>query len=192
MDRIASASGSNKALIYRYFVSKDRLFDAAFDEIVLQTMNDVPIDGDDLPEYAGRLWDWYRAHPEFLRLADWDQLEREGAGMSGAAPRGAQAEKARSIAEAQRRGAVHAGIPAVTILAFIVAICRTPAMTAANHRDHVVAAVSPPGFSRSVVDAPRSHDHVRMEAQCVERHIDSWARLEAVGSTARLARRTTV
>lgn len=158
VDRIASASGSNKALIYRYFASKDRLFDAAFDEIVLQTMNDIPIDGDDLPEYAGRLWDWYRSHPEFLRLADWDQLEREGAGMSGAAPRAAQAEKARSIAEAQRRGAVHAGIPAVTILAFIVAICRTPAMTAANHRDHVVAAV------RRLVSPDPSSTHRRRTA----------------------------
>lgn len=143
VDRIAAASESNKSLIYRYFGDKERLFDAVFDEIVVRTMNDVPINADDLPGYAGRLWDWYLSHPEFLRLADWDELERHGAGMSGTGPQIARAEKIQAIADGQRRGVVNSALPAATILQLLLAICRSNPATEAgqSHREAVSAAV---------------------------------------------------
>lgn len=143
IDRIAAAAGSNKALIYKYYESKDRLFDAVFDTIVVQTMSDVPIDAEDLPEYAGRLWDWYQARPELLRLGDWDALEREGVGMTAHAARAATAEKVAAIAEAQRRGLADPTVAPATLLALLLAICRTDPVTtsASEHRKAVVATV---------------------------------------------------
>ena len=143
VDRIADASGNNKALIYKYYGNKDQLFDAVFDAIVVQTMNDVPIDADDLPGYTGRLWDWYRARPELLRLGDWDALERGGAGMKAQAVRAATAKKAQAIAEAQQRGSVDPTLPAATLLVLLLAICRTSpiAGSAQGHREAVVATV---------------------------------------------------
>ncbi|MBB2903218.1 AcrR family transcriptional regulator [Kineococcus radiotolerans] len=85
VDRIAAAAGSNKAQIYHYFGSKDALFAAVFDGLVVQTTSAVPMDADDLPGYAGRLFDSYVQHPEVQRIAAWHRLEQSGVdGASGA------------------------------------------------------------------------------------------------------------
>ena len=76
VDRIAERARANKAQIYHYFGSKDALFDAVFDAIVVNTVREVPIDPTDLPEYAGRIYDGYEDHPEIPRIATWYRLER--------------------------------------------------------------------------------------------------------------------
>ncbi|MEU6347081.1 TetR family transcriptional regulator [Streptomyces sp. NPDC046977] len=76
VDRIAAAARSNKAQIYHYFGSKDQLFDAVMNEIVAKTASEIPIDVDDLPGFAGRLFDRYEDSPHIARLATWYRLER--------------------------------------------------------------------------------------------------------------------
>src|SRR5882757_765301 len=76
VDRIAAEAASNKAQIYHYFGSKDGLFDAVFNQLVVRMLAEAPIDATDLPEYAGRLFDEYEKHPEVQRLATWYRLER--------------------------------------------------------------------------------------------------------------------
>ena len=78
VDRIAAEAGSNKAQIYHYFGSKDALFDAVFHELVVSTVRERPIDPDDLPGYAARLFDGYEDHPDIARIATWYRLERAG------------------------------------------------------------------------------------------------------------------
>ncbi|MBT0772931.1 TetR family transcriptional regulator [Kineosporia sp. J2-2] len=143
IDRIAAASGSNKALIYKYFGNKDQLFDAVFDGIVVQTMNDVPIDGHDLPGYAARLWEWYRSRPDMLRLGHWDDLERAGIGMTAPIARQAGADKTAAIEQAQADGTVGDWLPAETLLQMILQICRTGLTTETPeaHRAAVANAV---------------------------------------------------
>src|SRR6478672_5805909 len=55
VDRIAAVARSNKAQIYHYFGSKDGLFDAVFDAMCRETVDAVPIDAHDLPEYDALL-----------------------------------------------------------------------------------------------------------------------------------------
>src|SRR4051812_39868062 len=69
VDRIAAAARSNKAQIYHYVGSKDGLFDAVFEAMVQETLDDVPIDAANLPEYAGRLHDSYEKRPWVQRIA---------------------------------------------------------------------------------------------------------------------------
>ncbi|GHJ37167.1 TetR family transcriptional regulator [Streptomyces sp. TS71-3] len=76
VDRIAVAARSNKAQIYHYFGSKDQLFDAVMHAIVAKTAGEVPIDAQDLPGWAGRLFDRYEENPRIARLATWYRLER--------------------------------------------------------------------------------------------------------------------
>ncbi|EYF04126.1 TetR family transcriptional regulator [Chondromyces apiculatus] len=76
VDRIAEAAGSNKAQIYHYFESKDGLFKAVFESIVASTVEETPIDVTDLPGYAAKLARGYQEHPDILRLATWNRLER--------------------------------------------------------------------------------------------------------------------
>ncbi|MFI5697631.1 TetR family transcriptional regulator [Kribbella sp. NPDC051586] len=76
VDRIAEVAGCNKAMLYAYFGNKDDLFDAAFGASVEQYLEEVGFDVDDLPAYAGRVFDYFEAHPERLRLSTWYRLER--------------------------------------------------------------------------------------------------------------------
>lgn len=76
VDQIATAAGSTKSQIYHYFVSKDALFDAVFEDMCRETVDAVPIDASDLPQYAANLFDSYQQRPWVQRLATWHRLER--------------------------------------------------------------------------------------------------------------------
>lgn len=75
VDRIAAAAQCNKQAIYAYYGSKEGLCDAVIDAMVADIIESVPIDANDLPGYAMRLFDRYQAQPETLRLATWYALE---------------------------------------------------------------------------------------------------------------------
>ncbi|MEV6282127.1 TetR family transcriptional regulator [Kribbella sp. NPDC051770] len=78
VDRIAELAGCNKAMIYAYFGNKDGLFDAVFTAYVEAYLAEVGFSADDLPAYAGRVFDYFEASPDHLRLAVWYRLERPG------------------------------------------------------------------------------------------------------------------
>lgn len=80
VDRVASASGANPKSIYDYFGSKAGLFDAAVTEVLAGIGRRAPLTPEDLPGYAGRLFDEILEHPEAVRLNRWRQLERPDAG----------------------------------------------------------------------------------------------------------------
>src|SRR5262245_36095226 len=75
VDRIAAAAQANKRLIYDYFGDKDALFDAVLERFTEQAVDAVPIDADDLPAYAARLFDYHYDHAHLLRLVTWARLE---------------------------------------------------------------------------------------------------------------------
>ncbi|NIK56794.1 TetR family transcriptional regulator [Kribbella shirazensis] len=76
VSRIAEVAGCNKAMLYAYFGSKDDLFDAVFKASLDKYLDEVGFDADDLPAYAGRVFDYFEAHPDRLRLSVWYRLER--------------------------------------------------------------------------------------------------------------------
>jgi len=147
VDRIAAAASANKALIYSYFGNKEDLFDAVFNALVVDTVRDVPIDPDDLPGYAGRLFDRSQTHPEILRLALWHSLERGGAGSLPDAVVTANAEKVAAIAQAQEAGRISRRFPAGELLVLVVGIATlgatefAPAPDPAVRRRTIIEAV---------------------------------------------------
>lgn len=76
VDRIAQAAVANKNSIYRYFESKDQLFDSVLQRHMERVYTDVPFTPDDLPGFAVRLFDYAMAHPDMVRLMTWFGLER--------------------------------------------------------------------------------------------------------------------
>lgn len=122
VDRIAAASGSNKSMIYTYYGSKDGLFDAVFDAVVVATVDEVPMDAGDLPEYAARLFDQHLRRPAPLRIGTWDALERASAGARAASVVAATREKVHAIAGAQREGRVSDRFDPETLLALVLAL----------------------------------------------------------------------
>jgi AcrR family transcriptional regulator len=80
VDRIATRAASNKRAIYDYFGNKESLFDAALKRVIGDLIEAVPLREDDLPRYAGELFDYLQEHPEAVRMLAWRRLERPDVG----------------------------------------------------------------------------------------------------------------
>lgn len=124
VDRIAEVARCNKAQIYHYFGSKDQLFDAVFNALVVATVREAPIDVTDLPEYAGRLFDGYEQHPQITRLATWYRLERAGTDAPLEMIVTSNRDKVDTIARAQQSGDLPSHFAAADLLAVVLAIAR--------------------------------------------------------------------
>ncbi|MFF3746257.1 TetR/AcrR family transcriptional regulator [Streptomyces kronopolitis] len=74
VDRIAASASANKRAIYDYFGDKNKLFAVVLEQAMADLAQAVP-PSEDLPDYAERLFDYHRAHPEALRLVMWEALE---------------------------------------------------------------------------------------------------------------------
>jgi AcrR family transcriptional regulator len=78
VDRIASAARANKQAIYLYFGSKEKLFAAILRAKLEEVRVALSIDPDAVAESVGQVFDWYREHPELIRLQLWEALEASG------------------------------------------------------------------------------------------------------------------
>jgi AcrR family transcriptional regulator len=105
VDRIAANSASNKAQIYHYFGSKDQLFDAVWESIVSQIVEETPLDTSDLPGYAAALAVGYAGHSDVARIVTWQKLERGDDPPHAFAVRSTE-KKVEAIAAAQAAGTV--------------------------------------------------------------------------------------
>ena len=142
VDRIAAESGASKPMLYTYFGSKDKLFDAVFTAHVVANSDRVPFTADDLPGYAVALYDDYLADPALLRLIAWKRLEISGdAYLYGALETNDVAHRD-AIAEQQRAGAIRRDISPADIWSLVISSAATWAQvsitqvaTVADHGD---------------------------------------------------------
>lgn len=122
IDRIARLAQANKAQLYAYFGNKEQLFSAVLSERLRAIVDAVPIDGEDLPGYAVRLYDDYLAHPLVVKLAVWTRLERAPFGGLGPEIGTLDQAKFASIAAAQAKGLVDPGIPPAELFSLVIAL----------------------------------------------------------------------
>ena len=120
VDRIVATARSNKAQLYQYFGSKERLFDEVFSVHIDSLTAEVRLDGDDLPGYAVALYDISLQRPELVRLAAWMRLERNPYG--DLLPGDPDAGRIAAIAAAQAAGRVDAAIDPADILSMLTAM----------------------------------------------------------------------
>jgi AcrR family transcriptional regulator len=156
VDRIAAKASANKALIYHYFGSKDRLFDAVWESVVQQVVEGTPIDTTDLAGYAARLADTYQQHPDIRRLVSWQRLER---GRDAPHVFAVQSTKATvdAIAKAQAEGTVSDHFEAGVLLALIISIASL--WTTSSSLDVLTVA--------DVSDPKRQRDIIRDAVECL-------------------------
>ena len=76
VDRIAELARANKRLIYAYYGNKEELFDTVMVRSLGVLADAVPFSAENLPAYAGALFDHMVAHPAMVRLTMWKLLER--------------------------------------------------------------------------------------------------------------------
>jgi AcrR family transcriptional regulator len=75
VDRISGAAGCNKNLLYVYFGSKENLFTTVLEQNLLRVYEDIVFTPDDLPGFAGRVFDFAMANPDLMRLLAWSTLD---------------------------------------------------------------------------------------------------------------------
>lgn len=78
VDRVATAAECNKQMIYIYFGSKEKLFEAVFKELSEKVLKEVEFTPYNIVDYIGKLCDLFERHPEVVRLVSWCRLERRG------------------------------------------------------------------------------------------------------------------
>lgn len=130
VDRIAATAGANKSLIYSYFGSKEKLFEAVTTALLLDTVGEAPITPDDLPSYAVALYDSYLRRPEALRLSMWFRLEAGASTPQPEALRRSNAIKVAAVKQAQGAGTVRTDIGAAELLAVIISLSLVGAYSA--------------------------------------------------------------
>jgi AcrR family transcriptional regulator len=108
VDRIARAAKCNKNLIYIYFEDKEALFTTVLLKHLMRIHLEQPFTPDDLPGFAGQVFDWAMANPDLMRLMAWSALEQKTQGGQRVA---ALEEKVQALAEAQRAGRVGTAFP---------------------------------------------------------------------------------
>ncbi|MEU6553360.1 TetR family transcriptional regulator [Streptomyces sp. NPDC046915] len=118
VDRIAETAGANKRLIYVYFGNKEQLFDEVLRRAMTEGAESVPFDVEDLPGYAGAIFDHLVARPDLMRLRLWKLLERPSA--TRLEP-DAFRHKAAEVADAQQRGRVARGVEPSDLLTMVLA-----------------------------------------------------------------------
>lgn len=78
VDRIAERAGVNKERIYGHFGNKEKLFDAVITEALDDLTAQIALPGADPVDYVAKLADYYRAHPDLVRLLMWESLNYRG------------------------------------------------------------------------------------------------------------------
>ncbi|WP_020476015.1 TetR/AcrR family transcriptional regulator [Zavarzinella formosa] len=127
VDRIAKNAGCNKNLIYIYFENKETLFTTVLQKHLARAFEEVQFTADDLPGYAGRLFDFAMANPDLFRLMTWFGLEQKA--NEPTARGAAKNAKLAALLKAQNAGQVGKTFSPGFILTAIMAIATawTPA-----------------------------------------------------------------
>ncbi|MGJ9412350.1 TetR family transcriptional regulator [Aeromicrobium sp. CF4.19] len=140
VERIATHATSNVRMIYAYYGGKSRLFDATLAQALRRMAENVPPRPEDLPGWAGEVFDHHQRYPEVLRLSMWAQLERPEA---MAEPLDVYRDKTLAVATA---GA--SPLTPVDVLVFVYAIAQAWELSPRgltglegdpHHRDRLVA-----------------------------------------------------
>jgi AcrR family transcriptional regulator len=124
IDRIADRAGANKQLIYAHFGSKQELFDRVISDQVARFHEEVHLDPNDVPAFAGEAFDFFTENPDVVRLGMWHSLEPAQAGQPVEAIERSIKQRIRVLRKARSEGRIDAVIPPAELLVMIYALAR--------------------------------------------------------------------
>jgi AcrR family transcriptional regulator len=127
IDAIAKRAGANKQLIYAYFGSKEELFAAVLRRQLARIDEDVVLQPDRLPEFAGEVFDFHAEHPELARLLISEALSYRSGPVPDQETRDAnKARKVKVVREGQETGTIDPSLEPSDLLLFIIALAIWP------------------------------------------------------------------
>jgi AcrR family transcriptional regulator len=120
IDRLAKAAKTSKERVYAHFRSKEELYRVVTAAELTAAADATRLDPADLPAYAGRMHDYFAAHPECYRLMMWGRLELDAASTPpGDTVRAANDAKVEQLRDAQRSGLLDPSWDPVDVLALL-------------------------------------------------------------------------
>ncbi|GAB7035390.1 TetR family transcriptional regulator [Streptomyces sp. NPDC021749] len=123
--RVATRAGVNKERIYQYFGSKEKLFVAVLESELQKIAAAVPLTAEqaqDLGDYAGRVFDYHREHPHFVRLLAWEGLQYQDRVVAESERTDHYDEKIAAVARAQEAGALSDAVTAGQLMHAVIAL----------------------------------------------------------------------
>lgn len=122
-DGIADRAGANRERLYRYFGDKGQLFATVLERQLTELAEAVPLDPADLPEYAGKVFDYHAANRELIRLLHWEALEQGDEPVANEPARAAYYQaKVDAISEGQRAGVIDPSLDPRDLVFTLIAI----------------------------------------------------------------------
>jgi AcrR family transcriptional regulator len=120
IERIAKAAKTSKERVYAYFRGKEELYRFVSGQELAAVAEATRMDPADLPGYAGRIHDYFTAHPERHRLMAWGQLELGPDGTPDDDPvRQTMVHKTRQLRAAQEAGRLDPGWDPLDVLVLV-------------------------------------------------------------------------
>ncbi|NUO40768.1 MAG: TetR/AcrR family transcriptional regulator [Streptomyces sp.] len=117
--RIAKAAKTSTERLYAYFRSKEELYGFIAERELAAVSEATRLDPTNLPEYAGRVHDYFIQHPDRYRLVSWGRLELAGDTADDPAMRETIRRKTEQIRKAQEAGQLDASWEPIDILVFL-------------------------------------------------------------------------
>ncbi|MEV4442144.1 TetR family transcriptional regulator [Streptomyces sp. NPDC049577] len=126
IERVATRAGVNKERIYQYFGNKQKLFGHVLEAELERIATAIPLTADqaaDLGEYAGKLYDYHRSHPQFIRLLHWEGLQdRGGPALREAERTATYGARVAALAEAQSNGTLDPSLEPAELFYAVLAL----------------------------------------------------------------------
>ncbi|MFC9328440.1 TetR family transcriptional regulator [Kitasatospora sp. NPDC057015] len=119
IERIAKAARTSKERLYAYFRSKEELYATVAAGELAAVADATRLDPTDLPGYAGRVHDYFTAHPERLRLMNWGRLELAGSTAPDDPLQATVRHKTGQLRDAQRAGRLDPAWDPADVLVFV-------------------------------------------------------------------------
>lgn len=116
--RIAKAARTSTERLYAYFRSKEELYGFVAGQELCAAAEATRLDPTDLPEYAGRMHDYFIRHPDRRRLMTWGRMELAG-DTTDAVTRETFRRKVEQLRKAQEAGHLDPAWEPIDILVFV-------------------------------------------------------------------------
>ncbi|MER5198636.1 TetR family transcriptional regulator [Streptomyces sp. NPDC002755] len=118
ISRIAKAAKTSSERLYAYFRSKEALYAFVAEQEMAAVAEATRLDPADLPEYAGRVHDYFLLHPDRFRLMSWGRMEFAGT-TADHATRETVRRKVEQLRKAQEAGHLDPAWEPIDILVFV-------------------------------------------------------------------------
>lgn len=116
--RIAKAARTSSERLYAYFRSKEELYGFVAEQEMAAVAEATRMDPTDLPEYAGRVHDYFIRHPDRFRLMSWGRMELAG-DTADCTTQEAVRRKVGQLRRAQEAGQLDPAWEPIDVLVFV-------------------------------------------------------------------------